>query len=66
MGGYAGFVWSAYLSSVSVLIWLVVTSIRDLRSDRRTLEILEQAKPPRRAAALPADNSTRKIDGENP
>jgi len=66
MGGYAGFVWPAYLLSISVLTWLVVTSIRGLRSDRRTLEILEQAKPPRRAAAEPTENSTRKTGGDNP
>lgn len=64
MGGYAGFVWPAYLLSFAVLIWLVVASIRGLRADRKTLAILEQANPRRRPADRPATEPPARPAGQ--
>ena len=64
MGGYAGFVWPAYGLSIAVLTWLVVDSIRGLRSGQRTLEILEQTNPRRRSATAPADGPATEESGQ--
>ncbi len=44
MGGYAAFVWPAYLFSAVVLIGLLVTTLRDLRSRESALRSRQGAK----------------------
>jgi heme exporter protein D len=48
MGGYAGYVWTAYGIAALVLIGLVWQSLRSLRASERDLAAAEQASPRRR------------------
>jgi heme exporter protein CcmD len=48
MGGYAGFVWSAYAVVAVVLAGLVVASRRALRARQQEVAALEAASPRRR------------------
>ena len=50
MGGYAGFVWSAYGLSLVVLVGLLVVSRRALRAREAEVAALEAASPRRRPA----------------
>ena len=43
MGGYAAFVWPAFGVTAIVMVALLVASIRGLRKERRTLELMESA-----------------------
>lgn len=43
MGGYAGFVWSAYVIVTAVVAVLIGASWRDLRQQRKLLAALEGA-----------------------
>jgi heme exporter protein D len=49
MGGYGGFVWSAYAIAVVVIGGLVVVSRRTLKARESEVAALEAARPPRRA-----------------
>ena len=51
MGGYAAFVWPAFGVTAIVMVALLVASIRGLRKERRTLELMESARPARRERA---------------
>lgn len=44
MGGYAGFVWPAYLLTAAVLVGLLWTSLGGLRSAQRRLDRMERRK----------------------
>lgn len=44
MGGYAVYVWPAYLFSAAALIGLLVTTLRDLRSRESALRSRQGAK----------------------
>ncbi len=59
MGGYAAFVWPAFGITVVVMAGLLVASLRGLRQERQTLELMENARPRRsnRGAGL-------RIEGE--
>ncbi len=57
MGGYAGFVWSAYGVAALILIGLVVMSWKDLRARQAEVAALEAASPRRRPTAEKADKS---------
>ena len=48
MGGYGGYVWSAWGIAVVVLGGLIVASIRAMRARERELAELEVASPRRR------------------
>ncbi len=48
MGGYAAFVWPAFGVTLVVMVGLLLTSLRGLRRERQTLELLEDARPNRR------------------
>ncbi|HYG86315.1 MAG TPA: heme exporter protein CcmD [Azospirillum sp.] len=48
MGGYAAYVWPAYAVTALVLVGLLVTTLRGLRSHEATLKALEGSRPPRR------------------
>tara|TARA_B100000686_G_C16210692_1_gene675271 strand:+ start:22 stop:213 length:192 start_codon:yes stop_codon:yes gene_type:complete len=48
MGGYAAFVWPAFGITVGVMAGLLVASLRGLRQERQTLELMENARPRRR------------------
>ncbi len=56
MGGYAIFVWPAYALAALVMIALAVDSFRQLRAQRRALQRLEAAAPPRRRRDAAAGN----------
>jgi len=57
MGGYAGFVWPAYGVAAVVMIALLVASWRKLRSQEKTLEMLQATHGRRRRRrAVPAGN----------
>ena len=43
MGGYAAYIWPAYGLSAVILVTLLVTSVRFLRSSRADLEVLRSA-----------------------
>jgi heme exporter protein D len=49
MGGYGGYVWTAYGVAALVLIGLVWHSLRALRASERDLAAAEQESPRRRA-----------------
>jgi len=49
MGGYAGFVWTAWGLAVLVLAGLVWSSLRELRAREAEIAALEAAAPHRRA-----------------
>ena len=61
MGGYAAFVWPAFGITVVVMVGLLVASLRGLRQERQTLELMENARPRRRgragATAMPDSES---------
>ncbi len=44
MGGYAAYVWPAYLFTAAALIGLLVTTLRDLRSRESALRSRQGAK----------------------
>lgn len=48
MGGYAAFVWPAFITTFAVVIGLAVASWRSLKRAEARLTLLEQARPPRR------------------
>ncbi len=51
MGGYGGFVWPAFALTAAVLIGLLVTSLRRLRSLQSDLAHLRAPEPPAAADA---------------
>jgi len=51
MGGYAGFVWSAYGAAALILIGLLVMSRKDLRARQAEIAALEASWPRRRHQA---------------
>ena len=57
MGGYGGFVWSAYGAAALILIGLLVMSRKDLRARQAEVAMLEAASPRRRHQAEKADAS---------
>ncbi len=57
MGGYAGFIWSAYGVAALVLIGLLVMSLIELRARQAEVAALEAASPRRRPRAEKADRS---------
>ena len=57
MGGYAGYVWSAYGVAALILIGLLVMSWKDLRARLAEVAALEAASPRRRAQAERAEKS---------
>jgi len=48
MGGYAAFVWPAFAVAALVMVGLLMTSLRGLRSNQAALDALEQDIAPRR------------------
>lgn len=46
MGGYATFVWASYGLTAVVMLTLLITSIRSLKSSEATFERLKQAMAP--------------------
>ena len=66
MGGYAAFVWPAFGITVVVMAGLLVASLRGLRRERQTLELMENARPRRRARAeaTTVPDSESKVSGE--
>ena len=66
MGGYAAFVWPAFGITVVVMAGLLVASLRGLRRERQTLELMENARPRRRARAeaTAVPDSESKVSGE--
>ncbi|MDA0652132.1 MAG: heme exporter protein CcmD [Proteobacteria bacterium] len=57
MGGYAGFVWSAYGAAALILIGLLVMSWKDLRARQAEIAVLEASSPRRRHQAEGAEPS---------
>lgn len=51
MGGYAGFVWPAYVVAVVVMAGVLMFSIRAARAREAELEQLQRSRPARRRAA---------------
>ena len=47
MGGYAGFVWPAFVATLAVLLVLWLSSARELRNSQKTLADLDQQRPGR-------------------
>lgn len=45
MGGFANYVWPAYLITILVMTLVALVSWRSLRKVRRQLEQLKQARP---------------------
>ncbi|HVI53221.1 MAG TPA: heme exporter protein CcmD [Candidatus Sulfotelmatobacter sp.] len=48
MGGYAGYVWPAYVLTAAVIIGLLLASWRGLKARERELKILQDLSPGRR------------------
>lgn len=56
MGGYAAYVWPAYLITAFVMLLLVVITLRDLRAQRRILAALDSDGARKRAPARVSDS----------
>ncbi|MGV8997758.1 MAG: heme exporter protein CcmD [Parvibaculaceae bacterium] len=54
MGGYAGFVWSAYAVTVFVMVALIIVARLDLAAQRKRLAALESEGTRKRAPARPS------------
>ncbi|MDO8290928.1 MAG: heme exporter protein CcmD [Parvibaculum sp.] len=54
MGGYAGYVWSAYGVTAIVIIALVLVTGLDLIAQRKQLDVLESDGARKRAPARPS------------
>jgi heme exporter protein D len=48
MGGYGAYVWPAYGLTATVMIAFLVTTLRALRSRRKSLDTLQAKSSPRR------------------
>lgn len=61
MGGYAAFVWPSYALTALVLLGILATSLRSMRSREAQLKVLQQSRPHRGRAArpAPAEEATR-------
>lgn len=60
MGGYAAYVWPAYLVTAVVMAALLLSSWRGLRAREAELAALQHLNPRRRAAsASPADGESK-------
>ena len=57
MGGYAGFIWSAYGAAAVILLGLLIASLRELRARQAEIAALEAASPRRRRQPQEADPS---------
>lgn len=53
MGGYAGFVWSAYGVTALVMVAMLVVSLRGLRRQQQAVRLLEEARGRSRASTDP-------------
>ncbi len=51
MGGYAAYIWPAFGVTAALLIGLFVRSRLALKTDQKTLDILQQARRDQRASA---------------
>lgn len=51
MGGYAWFIWPAYVFTLGFMLWITVATVRNLRASRRLLAQLEQNAPHRQRRA---------------
>ncbi len=58
MGGFAWFIWPAYVFTLGFMLWITVATVRTLRANRRMLEQLEQAAPHRQRRAQRAATGT--------
>lgn len=56
MGGYGAYVWSSYGLTAFVMLVLLVTSIRSLKSTEATFERLKQAVAPKENQKTEAPN----------
>ena len=54
MGGYAGFVWSAYGVAAVVMVAMLVASLRGLRRQQQEVRLLEEARGRARTDPPPA------------
>lgn len=68
LGGYGGFIWSAWGIALVVLAALVVVSLKSMRARERALAEMEAQAPRRRrgaAADNPADAIANRAAGKN-
>ena len=56
MGGYAAFVWPAFGVTAVVMVILLITSLRELRTNQAALDGLEHDIGPRRRRRKAADD----------
>ncbi|MFZ3033905.1 MAG: heme exporter protein CcmD [Parvibaculum sp.] len=59
MGGYADFIWPAYVIVVIVMVWLIVATRIDLVRQRKLLSALEGDKGARKRAPARISGSDR-------
>ena len=64
MGGYGGFIWSAWGIALVVLTALIVASLKSMRARERELAQMEAEAPRRRRRSGNAEASTETA-GEN-
>jgi len=50
MGGYAAYVWPAYILAGVIVVWLLAATLQGLRAHEATLKALEGTRPTRRRA----------------
>ena len=53
MGGYAVFVWPAYVLAIAVMLGLFLQGLRRYRRSQRLLEEIQRAQPARARRARP-------------
>lgn len=63
MGGFAAYVWPAYIVTVGAMVGMIVVTLRDLRRDRKALAELEAQNPMRNARRAARATQTTGIAG---
>ncbi len=63
MGGFAAYVWPAYVITVGAMVGMIVVTLRDLRRDRKALAELEAQNPMRNARRAARATQTTGIAG---
>ncbi len=60
MGGYAAYIWPSYAVAAVVLVGLLMTSLRGMRTREAQLRVLQQSRPhrSRARAGKPAEEAT--------
>ncbi len=62
MGGFAWFIWPAYVVTLGFMLGITVSTLRGLKADRRTLAELEKGAPHRQRRQAAAGMTAAQAD----